>query len=271
MKILQASISENGTTGWDGKAKKGDQGNELNIKPWYDKPWDAVLRHPSRDIALRAAVTAYKLYYSRLVGYDQSERNTLYQGLKSCGFDVDAYIDSGIKAETDCSALVYAAYAVHMPTIRSDGNAPVTAEMVDFYSDHGFTVFKSPAYTRGTENLLVGDILVKAGKHTCICVGNMPETKRGTTVLDYIRSVMGESKRLEDARKIGIYRAKTELNLRATPVTGDSVAVVPTGGMIACYGEYMSVDGHTWLHGSYFTTGRYYDGWFRRSYTDKVT
>jgi hypothetical protein len=270
MKILQASISENGTTGNSGDAKKGDQRNELNIRDWYDKPWSYVIRHPDSNIGIRAAITAYKLYYSRLVGYDQSQRNTLYAALKSNGFDVDKYINSGVKTETDCSAYVYAAYAVHVPTIRSDGNAPSTHDMADFYKRHGFIVYNTSDYTHSVEKLKIGDILVKPASHAVLVVGDMPMAYRNTPVLNFIRSVMGESKHDVDSRKIGIYKTKTALNLRTSPM-GEVVKTAETGDLLVCYGEYTTLDGNTWLHGYYLKNNATLDVWYRRSYTDKIT
>ena len=125
--IVHASISENGNAGWDGKAKAGDQsGREVCTRTWYNKGWNVVLRHNDINIAKKAVELAVKLADSNLVGYDQSERNTLYKALKACKFDVDAYIRSGKKTETDCSAFVYAVYACLIKSMRYDGNAPVS-------------------------------------------------------------------------------------------------------------------------------------------------
>lgn len=195
MKLVHASISENGTDGWGRDAKAGDQtGKEVCVRPWYSKPWDIMLRYPDKTIASKAASAAVKLANSNLVGYDQSERNTLYKALKAVNFDVDAYIKSGKKTETDCSAFVYAVYCCFVPGMRSDSNAPVTSTMRNLYSKWGFVVYTGSSYLNGS-NLNNGDILVKESSHTAMSTDGtnhtptparnviitMPELEKGST------------------------------------------------------------------------------------------
>lgn len=177
MNLVNASISENGNVGWDGNAKSGDQtGKEVFIRSWYSKPWDIMLRYPDKSISRKAAATAVKLANSNLVGYDQSERNSLYKALKKYNFDVDAYIKSGEKTETDCSAFVYAVFACFIPPMRSDNNAPVTLTMRALYKEWGFVVHTGVGYLSGN-NLINGDILVNEHSHTAIATnGNAGDT-----------------------------------------------------------------------------------------------
>lgn len=170
MKLVHASISETGGSGWDGKAKAGDQNSkEVCVRSWYSKPWDIALRYPDDEIRLKASAAAVKLANSNLVGYDQSERNTLYKALKSCNWDVDAYIKSGKKTETDCSAFVYSVYCCFVPSMRSDSNAPVTATMRNKYRDWGFAVItKENVNLSSGVGLTNGDIVVKENSHTAM-------------------------------------------------------------------------------------------------------
>lgn len=168
MKLVHASISENNNAGWDGNAKAGDQtGKEVCTSSWYNKPWNIMLRCPDKSISQKASITAVKLANSNLVGYDQSERNSLYQALKKYNFDVDAYIKSGEKTETDCSAFIYAVYACFIPAMRSDDNAPVTFTMRELYNKWGFVVHTGTGYLSGN-NLINGDILVNENSHTAM-------------------------------------------------------------------------------------------------------
>lgn len=177
MKLVNASISETSDTGWDGKATAGDQtGKEVCIRSWYSKPWDIMLRYPDKSISRKAATAAVKLANSNLVGYDQSERNSLYKTLKKYNFDVDAYIKSGEKTETDCSAFVYTVFACFIPAMRSDNNAPVTSTMRALYKEWGFVVHTGMGYLSGN-NLINGDILVNENSHTAIATdGNTGDT-----------------------------------------------------------------------------------------------
>lgn len=171
--IVHSSISENGTNGWDGRAKAGDQtGKEVCTRTWYSKPWEMVLRYPDIIISGQARDIAIKLAKSNLVGYDQSERNTLYKQLEANNWDVDKYIASGVKTESDCSSFVYAVYCCLIPSLRGESNAPRTAVAKNFYISKGFKCYTTSDYTNSTNKLVKGDLLNKAGSHIVMFAGN---------------------------------------------------------------------------------------------------
>ena len=181
MKLVHSSISENGNSGWDGKSKSGDQtGKEVCVRSWYSKPWDIMLRYPDISIGAKASEAAVKLANSNLVGYDQSERNTLYKALKEVNFDVDAYVKTGKKTESDCSSFVYAVFSCFVPCMRYDDNAPVTDTMRNLYKKWGFDIFTGSEYLNGN-NLINGDILLKEGVHTVIVTDGITTTTESTT------------------------------------------------------------------------------------------
>lgn len=176
MKLVHSSISENGNSGWDGKAKPGDQtGKEVCVRSWYSKPWTYMIRYPNSEIGEKATSVAIKLANSGLVGYDQSDRDTMYRALKRNNFDVDAYIRTGEKTECDCSSFVYACYACFLPEIRRDSTAPRTADMKGSYGKWGFKCYTNAAYLRG-ENLQEGDILLKPNGHTAMATDGVLES-----------------------------------------------------------------------------------------------
>lgn len=184
MNLVHASISENNNAGWDGNAKAGDQtGKEVCVRSWYEKPWNIMLRYPDKSISQKASATAVKLAKSNLVGYDQSERNTLYKALKKYNFDVDAYIKSGEKTETDCSAFIYAVFACFIPVMRSDDNAPVTSTMRSLYNKWGFVVHTGAGYLSGN-NLLNGDILVNENSHTAMATDGIIGNTNPVNIID---------------------------------------------------------------------------------------
>lgn len=178
MKLVHASISENNDSGWNGDSKAGDQtGKEVCIREWYEKPWDFMLHYPDESIAQKAVSAAVKLAKSNLVGYDQSERNTLYNALKHHNFNVDEYIKSGVKTETDCSAFIYAVYCCFIPAMRSNDNAPVTMTMDYLYRQWGFVKHTGNGYLTG-HNLTPGDILVNELSHTAmVCDDTKTDTE----------------------------------------------------------------------------------------------
>lgn len=178
--ICHASIDEHG------KAKggaAGDQtGREVCKRTYYrGGEWNGCLRYPNAEIRKKAAEIVKKLCSCNLVGYDQNQRNTLYQKLKKYNFDVDAYIKSKEKAETDCSELMYAVYACLLPSIRSDANAPSTHTMLSKYKEWGFKLLDEKKYLKNADYLTVGDILVITGHHTVMSVSNGSKASVTTT------------------------------------------------------------------------------------------
>lgn len=167
IRICQASIDENGHIK-GGRA--GDQTHkELNIKPWYSKPWTICVRHPNESIANKAANIAMMIAESNLCGYDQNERNTLHTELKKHNYDVGAYIASGVPTETDCSAFVTCAYiAAGVKTLEYSGNAPTTSTIERVFKAAGFQILTQGKYVKTDSHLKKGDLLVKPGSHVVI-------------------------------------------------------------------------------------------------------
>lgn len=187
--LVHASIDERGKIN-GGQA--GDQtSKEVCTRTYYSKPWNVMLRYKDSSVAKKAVEIAVKLAKSNLVGYDQYQRNTLYKELKKCGWDVDKYIKSGIKTETDCSAFLYTCYCCLIPEMRSDSNPPTTSTMRAFYKKHGFIEYTESKYLSQESYLRVGDVLVKEGSHTVMAASNGDKatsatsstTKTPTTIL----------------------------------------------------------------------------------------
>lgn len=198
--VVQASIDEKGNA-HGGKA--GDQtGREVNVSSWYDHSWDVVLRHKNTKIAAEAADIAIKLAKSNLVGYDQYQRNTLYAELKKNDFDVDKYIRSGVKTETDCSAFVYACYACLIPAMRKDGNAPTTSTMRAFFKQFDFSVYANTAYRTGESKLKKGDVILREGSHVVMEVSSKAPTVKRTKKTYYVQCGAYKSRILADTQSI---------------------------------------------------------------------
>jgi hypothetical protein len=204
MKIIQASISENGTI----KGNAGDQtGKELNIKEWYKRPWEAVIRYENSIKANEAMENAKYLADSNLVGYSQPDRNNLYKALKKYNFNIEKYIASGEKTNCDCSSFVYACYACVLPELRMDTNAPTTSNYIDFFGDKGFYIFQNNTYTNQTSLLINGDILLSIGKHVVIAYNdsysNSIENALSVIASEVLKGTFGNGVN----RKENIYKA----------------------------------------------------------------
>jgi hypothetical protein len=164
--IVHSSIDERGKA--SGGAAGDQTGREVCTRTYYNKPWGMVLRYCDPAIAKKARDIAIKLANSNLVGYDQSGRNTLYKELEKNGWDVDKYIASGVKTESDCSAFIYACYCCVIASLRGQSNAPTTSTAKAFYSARGFSVLAVPS---NPASLQVGDLLNKAGSHIVMYAG----------------------------------------------------------------------------------------------------
>lgn len=171
MRIGHASVSENGNNGRDGKAKAGDQtGKEVCIRSFYKKPWKYLLRCKDPKKAEIMAKACEAICNNPNVGYDQSQRLTLHNVLQKSNYN---YNDINTPCECDCSSfMTVCAECAGIFPAYSNGNAPVTANMVTHFKNTGmFEVL-----TEGINeeyNLRRGDILVGApNTHTVMVLDN---------------------------------------------------------------------------------------------------
>ena len=168
--VIHASIDERGSAR-GGEA--GDQsGKEVCLASFNpNRGWNKVLRCTDQKIAKKMIKKGKKLCSSNLVGYDQNQRNTLHSQLVACAYSISAYIRTGVKTETDCSAFMTAiALAAGVTGLEypTSGNAPTTRTMVDAFTKTG--LFQAIPYTTGM-TLYPSDILVKEGSHTAMYIG----------------------------------------------------------------------------------------------------
>lgn len=166
--IGSARGDENGGA-YGGKA--GDQtGREVSTQNWYrhSKGW-RVFR--AKDPAARVKIASNMIAACRNenIGYDQYQRDTLFNAAKEVGFDC-AKVDKPV--ETDCSALVrvciaYAGY--YLPNFN-------TSSEPDILLRSGFFDELTDAkYTDSSDYLEIGDILDTRTKgHTVVVLTNGP-------------------------------------------------------------------------------------------------
>lgn len=271
IQVISASIGENGSIHG---GRPGDQtGREVWVRNWYSKPWTVMLRYPDINIARAAATAAYLLAESNLVGYNQDQRNMLYQALKRYSFDVNAYIASGEKTNCDCSSFVYACYAVVLPSIRYDGDAPSTDEMRDVYTAWGFTAYTQPMYLTTPDNLLIGDLLVSEGRHTVIAwePGDAPVFNDDLIIKKESASAATGSS--FDLEKAGLYVTTSNLNMRASASLASQImTIMKKDSRVYCNGEYTEAEGRTWLKCTYMNRNEQtaFTGFVSGSYLKKL-
>lgn len=157
--IGQASIGEDGIN----HQKPGNQtGKELNTRDYYkpSKGWRVFRTTPER--AHKIAFAMLQAVNNPCIGYDQSDRNTLFTASQKYGYDPSKV---KIDVECDCSSLVRVCVA-YSGIILPDFNTSLEPTVL---KDHGFNEITIDQATGA--GLQIGDILVTNGKgHTCVCV-----------------------------------------------------------------------------------------------------
>ena len=153
-----------------GNTSPGDQngGKEVYTENWYlhSKGW-VVLRAIDPTVRERIAVALERACDNNDIGYSQPTRNTLYDNVKSCGFDPAR---TSKKVNTDCSALVRV--CVNYAGIRA-GNFITSSEVRVLMATGAFMQFTDDAHCKSSDHLLRGDILDTRTKgHTVVVLSN---------------------------------------------------------------------------------------------------
>lgn len=167
VKVGSARIDEHGNI--RGGAA-GDQlgGREVSTQNWYlhNKGW-IVIRPIDSAVAEKIARCMQMACDSKYIGYDQGQRNTLYDTVKNYGFDISKLNKN---VETDCSALVRVCCA-YAGIMVADFNT--ASEVARLEATGKFKILRSALYTQSSSYLKRGDILVTASRgHTVIVLSN---------------------------------------------------------------------------------------------------
>ena len=216
MRIAHASIDENRHI--SGGEAGNQTGKEVCIRQWYNKPWTVLLRYPDRQIRERIATIAETLAsppVNKLIGYDQSGRNSLHAEAKRHNYNILDFVNSNKACETDCSAFVTCVCLfAGLKKLEYTDNAPTTSSMKSVFKKAGFEVITDNKYVSGTNYLSKGDILLKPSGHTVIVLDDgslygkpdkinyYPRYEgRGTSISDALKAV-GEDSSKSQRKKI---------------------------------------------------------------------
>lgn len=161
--------------------KVGDQtGKEVSIQDWYksSKGW-IVIRALDDKVREKIAYAMEGACANNNIGYDQSNRNGLYNNCKNFGFDPRKVT---VKTETDCSATVRV--CVHYAGITvGDFNTSTQKNMLQ--KTGKFQIITSSSVCNSSTNLMRGDILVTKTKgHTVVVLddgANVAREKASST------------------------------------------------------------------------------------------
>ena len=156
----------------------GDQdGKEVAIREWYNRPWNKVLRVKNPSIAEKIATAMEKACRNDFIGYDQGQRTTLYSLCKANGWKIE---DVKTPCETDCSALV--SVCVNAAGIKVSGDIYTGNEANALLRTGEFELLSSPKYLMSDEYLKRGDILLYEFHHTAIALENGRKAEKTKSV-----------------------------------------------------------------------------------------
>ena len=177
IKIGQASRDERGR--YSGGVAGDQDGKEVSIRGWYNRPWNKVLRARNSNIAEKIATAMEKACENNCIGYDQNQRTTLYSLAKANGWLIE---DVKTPCETDCSALV--AVCVNAAGIKISGDIYTGNEAAALLRTGEFELLDAPKYLTTDEYLKRGDILLYEFHHTAIVLqdGRKAEKSRPAQV-----------------------------------------------------------------------------------------
>lgn len=171
VKIGHASISENGTI----RGEAGDQnGKEVFARNWYkhSKGW-VLLRCKDAKMRPYIAEAMEKACANDDIGYDQSENQTLWDHVKSKGFD-PAKVTKAV--ETDCARLVRVCCQYACEKAGNGKTIPdfyTASEATKLVGTGLFEKLTASKYVTQDDYLVRGDILVTKTKgHTVVVLSD---------------------------------------------------------------------------------------------------
>ena len=160
-----------------GKGKGGEAGNqtgkELRIQPWYknSKGW-RVFRPKSAEVAQKLVYDMKAACENKYIGYDQSQRNTLYNVSKPFGFDC---AEVAVPCECDCSSLVRVCILYSGIKVNDFNTA---SEPTRLLATGEFDEMVGEEYTDSPNKLSAGMILcTKVKGHTAIVLNDGPDAE----------------------------------------------------------------------------------------------
>ena len=165
--IGHASISEKGTI----EGAKGDStGKEVCTRTWYSKPWSYMAIHPDPDIRERHAQAVEAACANNMIGYGQSDRNTLNAQAKKVDYDLSKI---KTKCNCDCSSLQnVAAVAAGAQGVIYGSNGWTTSSMRAALEKAGYKIITASTYLKSAVYCVRGAIYVKPGSHTVCGLNN---------------------------------------------------------------------------------------------------
>lgn len=224
--------------------KPGDQdGVEVSTQNYYlhSKGW-YLYRPINSEHAKKLAQSMYDACTNDNIGYCQTHREIMVM-LKKYG-SMKAIVEA---TETDCSNLVRG--CIYEATGKDVGNFNTSTEPSALEKSG---LFEGRASVTENTRFAPGDILVTKTKgHTVIVISTDGVTLSTSTAAS-TTSAKAESAKSKDASIAGKYKTTANLNLRTgAGKEKKSIAVMPKGSVVQCYGYYTSYNGTRWYYVAY--------------------
>lgn len=171
VKISNSGSDENGN--YKGGAAGDNTGREWQIRDWYNRPWNCVLRHPDPEVRACIADLATKAANNNKIGYDQYQRQTYWNELQKVNYDPSKIT---VACEADCSAGVIAnikaaGYLLGRPELQNI-TCTYTGNMRAGLRAAGFACLTDSKYLTSSAFLVAGDVLLNDKHHTATAVTN---------------------------------------------------------------------------------------------------
>lgn len=251
--IGHASIDENGKACY---GKAGDQnGREVLIQNWYSHPWHTVIRPNNATTAKKIADTMKAICNNNNIGYDQTQRLTLYNLAKANNWNI-----SKIKTpcETDCSAAVCVCVNASGITVS---NGMYTGNELELLKKTGkFTILTDAKYTKSPDYLKSGDILLANG-HTSVVVSNGIKAKE--TI------IASQKPNLNDAKYKKDYKVIKKINIRdGAGKKYKSLGLIKSGTKVKCSGKFSMSGKYIWLYVEVELENKIIQGFVSKNYLD---
>lgn len=168
VKIGHSSKDENGK--FAGGIAGDSTGKEVCTRTWYNGGWNVLLRPKTTALAERSAKACEAGCANSKIGYDQNQRNTLYNKAKAVGYDLSKIKDA---CECDCSAFMHVCAIAGGANIAYGSNGYTTRNIVAGLVNSGnYEKLTDSKYLTSDKYLMRGDILVKEGSHTVMVLSN---------------------------------------------------------------------------------------------------
>ena len=166
--IANSGKDENGK--YSGGAAGDQTGGEWSIINWYNRPWNCVLRYPDKSVGALIAELAREAANNNKIGYDQNQRRTFYNQLKSVGWFPK---DITTACESDCSAgataiTIAAGNILGLDKLKALSPDIYTGNMRSAFQSAGFSVLTDSKYLTSDQYLQPGDVLLYEGHHTAV-------------------------------------------------------------------------------------------------------